>query len=54
VTGSWVTVTGKRRDDELLIYFYDASPAWVILQRACAGRALNAANEYVRDKSADA
>jgi len=27
VTGSWVTVTGNRREDELLIWLYDASPA---------------------------
>src|SRR6266568_1313586 len=27
VTGSWVTVTERRRDDEVLIWLYDASPA---------------------------
>jgi hypothetical protein len=27
VTGSWVTITGKRREDDLLICLYDASPA---------------------------
>ncbi len=26
VTGSWVTVTGKRREDDLLICLHDASP----------------------------
>jgi hypothetical protein len=31
VTGSWVTVTGKRREDDLLICLYDARPAGVIL-----------------------
>jgi hypothetical protein len=31
VTGSWVTVTGKRRGDDLIICFHDASPAGVIL-----------------------
>ena len=31
-----MTVTGKRREDELLICLYDASPAGVILPRACA------------------
>ena len=31
VTGSWVTVTGKRREGDLLIYLYDASPAKVIV-----------------------
>jgi hypothetical protein len=31
VTGSWVTVTGKRREGDLLICLYDASPAGVIL-----------------------
>jgi hypothetical protein len=36
---SWVTVTGKRREDELLIWFYDASPAREILPCACAERA---------------
>jgi hypothetical protein len=30
VTGRWVTVTGKRRESDLLICFYDASPAGVI------------------------
>jgi hypothetical protein len=29
VTGSWVTVTGKRREGDLLICLYDASPAGV-------------------------
>jgi hypothetical protein len=29
--GSWVTVTGKRREGDLLICLYDASPAGVIL-----------------------
>jgi hypothetical protein len=28
---SWVTVTGKRREGDLLICLYDASPAEVIL-----------------------
>ena len=36
VTGSWVTVTGKRREDELLICSYDARPAGVILYGAHA------------------
>jgi len=31
VTGSWVTVTGKRREDDLFICLHDASPAGVIL-----------------------
>jgi hypothetical protein len=31
VTGSWVTVTGKRREGDLLICLYDASPAGVIM-----------------------
>jgi len=30
-TGDWVTVTGKRREGDLLTCFYDASPAGVIL-----------------------
>ena len=30
-----MTVTGKRREDELLIWLYDASPAGVILPCAC-------------------
>ena len=29
VTGSWVTVTGKRRERDVLITSYDASPAGV-------------------------
>jgi len=40
VTGSRVTVTGKRREDELLICLYDASLAGVILP--CATPAPNA------------
>ena len=31
VTGSWVTVTGKRRGDDLLICLYEASRTGVIL-----------------------
>jgi hypothetical protein len=31
VTGSWVSVTGKRREGDLLICLHDASPAEVIL-----------------------
>jgi hypothetical protein len=31
VIGSWVTVTGKRRRGDLLIYPYDATSAGVIL-----------------------
>jgi hypothetical protein len=31
VTGRWVTVTGKRREGDLLICPYGASPAGVIL-----------------------
>jgi hypothetical protein len=27
VTGSWVTITGKRREGDLLICIHDASPA---------------------------
>jgi hypothetical protein len=38
VTGSWVTVTGKRREDELLIWLYDSSPPGVILPCACTER----------------
>src|SRR5579859_984921 len=38
MTGSWVTVTGKRREDELVICLYEASPAGVILPCACAER----------------
>ena len=34
VTGSWVTVTGKRREGDLLICLYDARPAGVILHGA--------------------
>src|ERR1700731_3746737 len=33
VTGSWVTVTGKRREGDLLICLYDASSPGVILPR---------------------
>lgn len=36
-----VTVIGKRRADELLICFYDASLPRVILPCACAERALS-------------
>jgi hypothetical protein len=36
VTGSWVTVTGKRREGDLLIYLYDASPDGVTLHGARA------------------
>ena len=39
VIGSWVTVTGKRRDDEVLICLYDASPAGMILPCGSAERA---------------
>ena len=35
VTGSWVTVTGKVREGDLLICLYDASPAGVILPWGC-------------------
>jgi hypothetical protein len=38
VTGNWVTVTGKRREGDLLICFYDASSTGVILPSACAAR----------------
>jgi hypothetical protein len=38
VTGSLVTVTGKRREGDLLICIYDASPAGVIMPWACAAR----------------
>jgi len=31
VVGSWVTVKEKRREGDLLICLYDASPAGVIL-----------------------
>jgi hypothetical protein len=31
VTGSWVTVTGNRREGDLLICLYDARPAGVIM-----------------------
>ena len=31
VAGSWVTVTGKRREGDLFICLHDASPAGVIL-----------------------
>jgi hypothetical protein len=31
VTGGWVTVTGKRREGDLLICLYDACPAGMIL-----------------------
>ena len=33
VTGSWVTVTGKRREGDLLICLYDAIPAGGIMLR---------------------
>jgi hypothetical protein len=33
-----VTVTGKRREGDLLICFYDASPTVEILPCACAAR----------------
>src|ERR1017187_5342573 len=36
VTGSRVTVTGKRREGDLLICLYNASLAGVILPCACA------------------
>ena len=42
VTGSWVTVTGKRREDDLLIYPYDARPDGVTLHGARAARRLAA------------
>ena len=38
VTGSWVTVTGKRREGDLLICLYDARSAGVILHGAHAAR----------------
>jgi hypothetical protein len=38
VTGSWVTVTGKRRESDLLICLYGARPAGVILHRAHVAR----------------
>jgi hypothetical protein len=38
VTGSWVTVTGKRREGDLLICIYHARPARVILHRMHATR----------------
>ena len=38
VTGRWVTVTGKRREGDLLICLYDARPAGVILHDAHAAR----------------
>src|ERR1700685_3427275 len=38
MTGSWGTVTVKRREDELVISLYEASPAGVILPCACAER----------------
>ena len=38
VTGRWVTVTGKRREGDLLICSYDATPAGVILHGAHAAR----------------
>ena len=31
VAGSWVTVTGKRREGDLLMWLYGAGPAGVIL-----------------------
>jgi hypothetical protein len=39
VTGSWVTVTGNRREDELLIWLYDASFGRVISPCASIERA---------------
>ena len=38
VTGSWVTVTGKGREGDLLIYLYDASPDGLTLHGAHAAR----------------
>lgn len=38
VTGTWLTVTGKRRESDLLIYLYDAIPVEVIFPCACAAR----------------
>ena len=38
VTGRWVTVTGKRREGDLLICFYDVRPAELILHGAHAAR----------------
>jgi hypothetical protein len=53
VTGSWVTLTGKRRDeDELLIWLYDASPTEVILPCA-APNALRAAEEWCQSGSVE-
>ena len=40
VTGSWETVTGKRREGDLLICLYDATLAGVILHGAYATRTL--------------
>ena len=38
VTGSWVTVKGKRREGGLLICINDAGPSGVIMPQACAAR----------------
>ena len=38
VTGRSATVTGKRREGDLLIYLDDARPAGVILPCACVAR----------------
>ena len=53
VTGSWVTVTGKRREGDLLICLYDARPVGVILPSAHATRQKSepAAAMIGRDKS---
>jgi hypothetical protein len=45
VTGSWVTVTGKRREGDLLICFNDARPAAVIVSRVFTAYARHAADE---------
>jgi len=50
VTGSWVTVTGKRRGD-LLICLYDARPAGVILH--CAHAASTPRGRWARQVVAD-
>jgi hypothetical protein len=53
VTGSWVTVTGKRRERGVLITFHDASPAGVtlpfVLARTRDSRQMSAPAERVCD-----
>jgi hypothetical protein len=48
VTGSWVTVTGKWREGDLLICLYDARPAGMILHGAYAARTPRGMSAHLR------